>query len=339
MARRSRSTRAAVASEPLPADDMASLGTVSITGPSSFVTGEAQSFTASITSKLETTLLTWEGVGCDLYDAATGGLTGDQDHDETISLTFTTPGEYTIIATYTDWNAENSPSKSEGYVLTVSAPVEPGEPLTMKTESVLEGEPFIGKTLTLIPGTAQGGEEPYNTTYSWESGTDGSWSPIDGFAGLTYVLKETDKGKTVRAVATVTDAKGAELRLATLGTGIVDKEPDQIVEGGDLSGNAQYQAASLLYWFRREFGRDLLITPIDGNSFKMAPNGKVGAQSRMDKAPTSGELELWARWTAWRWAGDMTDSTESDSTITLKCVGGGNFHPCGGQSPRLLTKV
>lgn len=315
---------------------MASLGTVTITGPSTFTTGEAQTFTASITSKLETSLLTWEGVGFDLYDAATGGLTGDQDHDETIVLTFTTPGEYTVLATYTDWNADNSPSKSEGYVLTVSAPVEPGEPLTMKTESVLSGEPFLGKVLTLTPGSAQGGEEPYTEAYSWEAGTDGSWDVIDGFAGLTYSLGETEKGKSVRAVTTITDAKGAELRLETLGTGIIDKEPDQIVEGGELNGNAQYQAASILYWYRRWHNRDFLVTPVDPNTFTLSPAGKLGAQGRLTYTPTEGEKKLVTGWLADRWDGDM--SVEG-TTITLTCVGGGNFHPGGGGSPRSLTVV
>ena len=125
---------------------MASLGTISITGPSSFVIGEAQTFTATITSKLDSSVLTWEGVGFDLYDSATGGLTGDQDHDEAITLTFTTPGEYSIKAGYSDEAVDNSPQYSENYVLTVSEPVEPGEPLTMKTESVLSGDPFLGST-------------------------------------------------------------------------------------------------------------------------------------------------------------------------------------------------
>ena len=335
MARARRTTRRVATNAPITEEpEMASLGTVSITGPSSFTTGEAQSFTASITSKLETSLLTWEGVGCDLYDAETGGLTGDQDHDETISLTFTTPGEYTILATYTDWNAENSPSKSEGYVLTVSEPAAPGEPLTMKTESVLSGEPFTGKSLTLTPGTAQGGQEPYTEVYSWESGTDGSWSAIDGFAGLSYVLKQTDKGKSVRAVTTVTDDAGTELRLATLGTGIIDDEPEQIVEGGELNGNAQYQAASILYWYRKWHNRDFLVTPVSPSTFTLAPAGKLGDQGKLAYTPTEGEKKLVIDWLANRWDGDMSvDGT----TITMTCVGGGNFHPSGGGSPRSLT--
>lgn len=315
---------------------MASLGTVTITGPSTFVIGEAQSFTASITSKLEFSVLTWEGVGFDLYDSATGGLTGDQDHDEAINLTFTTPGQYTIKAGYSDEAADNSPQYSEGYVITVSEPVEPGEPLTMKTESVLSGEPFLGSTLTLTPGTAQGGSEPYSEAYSWEASTDGSWDVIDGFAGLSYSLGETDKGKSIRAVTTITDSKGEVLRLATLGSGVVDKEPDQIVEGGELNGNAQYQAASILYWYRRWHNRDFLVTPVDPNTFTLTPAGKLGDQGKLTYTPTEGERKLVAEWLANRWDGDM--SIEG-TTITMKCVGGGNFHPSGGGSLRSLSMV
>ena len=92
--------------------------------------------------------LTWEGVGCDSR-RRDWCLTGDQDHDETISPTFTTPGEYTLLVTTPIGTLRTAP-KSEGYVLTVSEPVA-GEPLTMKTESVLSGEPFTGKSLTLTP--------------------------------------------------------------------------------------------------------------------------------------------------------------------------------------------
>ena len=336
MARAKRTTRRVASTAPITNEEpeMASLGTVSVTGPSSFTTGEAQTFTASITSKLDTSVLTWEGVGFDLFDADTGGLSGDQNHDEAIVLTFTTPGEYTIKAGYSDVAADNSPQYSQGYVLTVSVPAEPGEPLTMKTESVLSGEPFIGKVLTLTPGTAQGGEEPYNEAYSWEAGTDGSWDAIDGYAGTSYSLGETEKGKSVRAVTTITDAKGAVLRLATLGTGIVDKEPEQIVEGGELSGNAQYQAASILYWYRRWHNRDFLVTPVDSSTFTLAPAGKLGDQGKLAYTPTEGEKKLVTGWLADRWDGDI--SVEG-TTITLTCVGGGNFHPSGGGSPRSLT--
>ena len=39
-------------------------------------------------------------------------------------------------------------------------------------------------------------------------------------------------------------------------------------------------------------------------------------------------------WLANRWDGDM--SVEG-TTVTMTCVGGGNFHPSGGGSPRSLT--
>lgn len=313
---------------------MASLGTVTVNGPSSFVTGEAQTFTASITSKLESSVLTWEGVGFDLYDSATGGLVGDQDHDEAINLTFTTPGEYSIKAGYSDEAVDNSPQYSANYVITVSEPVEPGKPLTMKTESVLSGDPFLGSILTLTPGSAQGGTEPYSEAYSWEASTDGSWDVIDGFTGLSYSLGETDKGKSIRAVTTITDAKGETLRLATLGSGVVDKEPEQIVEGGELNGNAQYQAASILYWYRRWHNRDFNVVPVSSSTFSLTPAGKMGDQGRLTYAPTEGEKKLVADWLANRWDGDIAvDGT----TITLTCVGGGNFHPGGGGSPRSMT--
>ena len=71
---------------------MASLGTPSIAGASSAYTNAPIALTASITEKTDGAVLTWEGVGCDLYNAATGGLTGDQDHDEIVTLVFTAEG-------------------------------------------------------------------------------------------------------------------------------------------------------------------------------------------------------------------------------------------------------
>lgn len=326
-----------VTSAPLnPPDDMASLGTVTINGPSTFATNEAQSFTASITQKLETSVLTWEGVGFDLYSSETGGLTGDQDHDESITLIFNVAGTYTIKAGWSDEAADNSPQYSEEYVLTVNEPAPPAPELTKKTDTVVTGEPFTGNVLTLVPGAAQGGTEPYSEAYSWEASTDGNWDVIDGYTGLTYSLGETDKGKSIRGVVTVTDAKSETLRIASLGTGIVDDEPEQIVEGGELSGNAQYQVASILYWYRRWHNRDFLVTPVDANTFTLNPAGKLGDQGRLAYTPTEGEQKLVIDWLANRWDGDIS---VSGTTITMKCVGGGNFHPGGGGEPRSLTTV
>ena len=59
-------------------------------------------------SKLETSVLTLEGVGCYLCGEKTGGLTSDQDHQKAIVLTFTEAGTYTIKASYSDEAADNT---------------------------------------------------------------------------------------------------------------------------------------------------------------------------------------------------------------------------------------
>ena len=104
-----------------------SLGTITVSGASSAETGQQIALTAAIDQKTENAILTWEGIGFDLYGDTTGGLTGDQDHDETINLTFTAPGTYEVKAGYSDVGADNSPQYSENFTITITAPVvEPG---------------------------------------------------------------------------------------------------------------------------------------------------------------------------------------------------------------------
>ena len=78
-------------------------------GLSTFVIEEAQVFSASIISKFETSSLTWEGVGYDLYGDNTRGLTGDQEHQKSIILMFTEADTYMIKAGFSDEVADNSP--------------------------------------------------------------------------------------------------------------------------------------------------------------------------------------------------------------------------------------
>lgn len=105
-----------------------SLGTVTVSGASSAETGQQFALTASIDQKTDAAVLTWEGVGFDLYDAATGGLTGDQDHDETINVTFTTAGSFEVKAGYSDAEANNSPQYSSNFSITITAPEPEPEP-------------------------------------------------------------------------------------------------------------------------------------------------------------------------------------------------------------------
>ena len=314
-----------------PADT--TIGPVTISGPATGVVGEAVNFTADNTGDSEYLTYAWvvegEGVNCEIADATSNP----------VAITFSEPAaaaNITVTVSTVDNTCTDSPQTAEKvYDSQVTPPEpEPGAELGKKTDTVLEGEPFTGKILTIIPGTAQGGKEPYTETYSWEWGTDGSWDVIDGFAGLSYSLGETDKGKSVRGVVTITDAAGAELRLASLGTGIIDDEPDQIVEGGELNGNAQYQAASILYWYRRWHNRDFVVTPVNSSAFTLTHNGKLGDFGRMAYTPTEGEKELVIGWLANRWDGDIA---VEGTKITMTCVGGGNFHPGGGGSPRSLT--
>ena len=70
------------------------------------------------------------------------------------------------------------------------------------------------------------------------------------------------------------------------------------------------------------------------STFTLAPAGKLGDQGKLAYTPTEGEKKLVTEWLANRWDGDMSvDGT----TITMTCVGGGNFRPSGGGSPRSLT--
>ena len=207
-------------------DLMADLGTVSATGPAALTTGVSGAYTASITEKPEDAQLCWEGVDFDLFNAATGGLTGEQDHNPVINLTFTQPGSYYIKAGYSSVTAENSPQYSTPIAVTVEAPV--------------------------------------------------------------------------------------------------------IEPPAELNSNAQYQVASILYWYRRWHNRDLLVKPIDSASFTISAGGKLGNNGVVANPPTEGEKKRVADWLTERWDGEITISGDS---ITLKCVGSGNFHPGGGGAP------
>lgn len=312
-----------------PADT--TIGEVTIGGPATGLVGEAVSFSASNTGDSQYLTYAWTVEGAN--------YTIEDPTSNPVSITFQEPAAAAQITCTVDTPDNTCIDKPvEGvkvYDSQVAPPEpEPGDPLTKVTDTVLEGEPFTGNILTIVPGTAQGGTEPYTETYSWEWGTDGSWTTIDGYAGISYSLGETDKGKSVRGVVTITDAEGATLRLASLGTGIVADEPEQIVPGGELNGNAQYQAASILYWYRRWHNRDFVVTPVSSSAFTLTPNGKLEDFGRMAYTPTEGEKELVIGWLANRWDGDIAvDGT----TITMTCVGGGNFHPSGGGSPRSLT--
>jgi len=106
----------------LSAVPMASLGTPTISGAKTAETGAKVALTAACDPKTNGAVLTWEGVGIDIFGADTGGLTGDQDHDETINLTFAKAGSYTVKAGYSDVAADNSPQYSAGHTIVVTAP-------------------------------------------------------------------------------------------------------------------------------------------------------------------------------------------------------------------------
>lgn len=122
-----------------------SLGTVTVSGATSAETGEAVVLTASISEKTDDAVLTWEGVGCDLYNSETGGLTGDQNHDESISLFFKTAGSYSVKAGYSDVAADNSPQYSTNHTIVVNAPApkppeEPGPFLALAGKLAYEAQ-------------------------------------------------------------------------------------------------------------------------------------------------------------------------------------------------------
>lgn len=320
-----------------PAD--AALGVLTVSGPVTGVVGEAQTFTAAVSGDADPSLVTWAWEIQDSKGAKRENVSWVDPTANPATVTFSEPAAAVKVVAFAgteQTNVTDSPvTGSSVYDSQSVAPEpEPGAELGKKTDTVLEGEPFTGNILTIIPGQAQGGKQPYTETYSWEAGTDGSWDPIDGFAGISYSLGGTDKGKSIRGVVTITDADGATLRLASLGTGIVDDEPEQIVPGGELSGNAQYQAASILYWYRRWHNRDFVVAPVSSSSFSLTPNGKLEDLGRMAYTPTEGEKALVIDWLANRWDGDIA---VEGTKITLTCSGGGNFHPSGGGSPRSLT--
>ena len=151
-------------------------------------------------------------------------MTGDQDHNTTITLTFQTPGEYKIRAGYSDEAADNSPQYSETILFTVTMP-----------------EPEIDDTT--------------------------------------------------------------------------------------LTGEAQTQAANVVYWYRDSFSRDLTVTALSPTSFKLTPVTKAG------HVITEGEMTAWIKWLTKRWMGELK---QEGNTINLTVRGSGNFYPSAGTRPVLL---
>lgn len=324
----------------LPAD--ANLGTLTVSGPATGVVGEPQTFTAAVDGDADPKLISWaweiqDGKGLKKDNVAWVDPTANP-----ATVTFSEPAQAVRVVAYAgteQTNVVDGPvvgfSTYDSQVLP-PAPA-PGADLEKKTDTVLEGVPFVGEILKIIPGSVQGGTEPYTVTYSWERGNQGTWHTIDGFAQDAYSPSVTDIGYSIRGVVTVTDAVGAELKLPSLGTTPVSEEPDQIDPETGMSGWAQYNVANLLYHYRQWKNRDLQIGMIDHQTFTVQGAGRLDDLGRAAATPTDGEILMVWNWLCFHWTGSIeVIGSGASGVFKLSCMGTGRFVPSGGAEAKVI---
>ena len=317
-----------------PADT--TIGTVSIGGPATGLVGEAISFSANNTGDSEYLTYAWEvegeGVNCDIADSASNP----------VNITFSEPAaaaKIKVTVSTVDTTCTDNPQTAEKvYDSQVLPPEpEPGAELEKKTDTVLDGVPFVGEILTIIPGTAQGGKEPYVTTYSWQRGDQGTWHTIDGFKTEAYSPNKDDIGFSIRGVATITDSEDAELVLPSLGTTPVVEQPEVIDPDSGFSGWVQYNIANLLYHYRQWHKRDLVIGAIDHQTFTVTGAGRMEDLGRAASTPTDGEIVMVWNWLVFHWTGTIENVGEGAAGVfKLSCVGSGRFVPSGGVAATII---
>ena len=325
-----------------PAD--ANIGTVSVTGPSTGVVDEAVEFTCAVDGDADENLLAVAWTVEDAEGQAIGNASIADASANPVSITFAEPAvACRVVATVSSiqTNVVDSPaSGSAVYDSQVPSPPPTPDPdlpdagdgpLAKLTDSVLEGVPFVGQILTIIPGAAQGGKEPYSTVYSWERGDQGTWHTIDGYDQEAYSPGGNDLGFSIRGVATIVDADGTELRLPTLGTTPVAEEPDPINPDSEFSGWAQYNIANLIFNYRRWHNRDLQVGMIDHQTFTIQGIGRLDDLGRAAATPTDGEILMVWDWLKFHWTGSMENmGTGTSGIFKLSCMGTGRFVPSGG---------
>ena len=322
----------------MPAD--ATVGTVTVTGPSTGEVGVPVTYTASISGDAEEGLLTygWEIQGGD-GQVKTANVQFEEPTANPATVTFSEPGMGCKVVAWVATEQTNVVDSPQSGFTTFDSQVpppepEPGAPLERKTDTVLEGLPFVGEILTIVDGTAQGGTPPYTTTYEWQRSSQGDWQTINGYVDKAYSPGVEDGGYSIRGVTIVTDKSGAELKLPSLGTTPVVEQPDEIAPDSGYSSWAQYNIASLIYNYRNWHLRDLTITQIDNQTFTVTPAGRLDDLSRVANPPTDGEIKMVWDWIAFRWTGSLEFLGEAQ--FKLSCMGSGRFVPSGGASASIV---
>lgn len=322
----------------MPAD--ATIGAVTVSGPSTGEVGVPVTYTASVGGNADAGLLTyaWEIQGGD-GQVKTDNVQWEDPTSNPATVTFSEPGMGCKVVAWvasSQTNVVDSPQSGfTPFDSQVPSPEpEPDAELERKTDTVLEGLPFVGEILTIVDGTAQGGQQPYTTTYEWQRSRQGDWQIINGYKDKAYSPGPEDSGYSIRGITIVTDSKGAELKLPSLGTTPVVEQPDEIAPDSGYSSWAQYNIASLLYNYRNWHLRDLTITQIDSQTFTVTPAGRLDDLSRIANPPTDGEIKMVWDWIAFRWTGSLEYLGETQ--FKLSCVGSGRFVPSGGAAPTII---
>ena len=102
-------------------------------------------------------------------------------------------------------------------------PVEPVAP-TNTVAPVLSGESIVGSTLSVTSGTWTG-DDTITYAYDWKSSTDGVTFTSIGVTTDTYVLVESDEGKTFQVEVTATNDAGNDIQVSN-NVGPIDAAAD-----------------------------------------------------------------------------------------------------------------
>ncbi|MGZ4370427.1 MAG: hypothetical protein ACXVRR_16100 [Gaiellaceae bacterium] len=123
-----------------------------------------------------------------------------------------------VVAT----NADGTASANSNATSTVRGSSTAGRPANSKPPTI-SGTPQQGHTLTADRGTWTGGQ-PQTYTYQWRrcDSTGGSCADISGATASTYLLKDTEIGKTVRVRVTAKNSLGSTAATSTP-SGVVSK--------------------------------------------------------------------------------------------------------------------
>ena len=325
-----------------PAD--AHLGEVTVNGPATGNVGDPQTFNAVISGDAQKELLSyaWEVQDGD-GKVRTSNVQWIDPTSNPATVTFDEPAVSCRIVAWVSSEqtnvVEEFVSGSTNYDSQVPAPPpeEPDAPLEKRTDTVIAGDPFVGQILTIVPGTAQGGTEPYTNTYSWQRGNQGTWHDIAGRADQAYTPDADDIGYSIRGITTITDKEGSQIVLPSLGTTSVVEEPAEIDPESGYTGWAQYNIASLLYHYRQWHNRDLQIGMIDPQTFTIQGMGRLDDLGRLNEAPNMGEVVMVWDWVCFHWTGTIEAIGSGTSGIfKLSCSGSGRFVPSGGATPTII---